>query len=475
MSRSEGSPSVAILGGGIAGLSAALKIHESRPSLDWTLFESEANLGGVLQTTRRDGWLIERAADNFLTREPSALELCRRIGIEEELLETNPHRRRALVVNRGRVARVPEGFVLASPRSLWPTLTSSVLSLRGKLRLACEPLIPRRPKQAADDESVARFASRRLGREAFERLVQPLVAGIYTADPEKLSMEATLPQFLRQEEEHGSLWRAARRSPSSGEDSESGARYGLFLAPREGMHSIVETVSRRLPEERIRCGTRVLRVEKLTEGWNVVGPDNAPLGRFDAVILAVPSYRAAELLSDAAVELSQELAAIEYAGVSIVCLGVREDQVTRPIDGFGFVAPIVERRRIVATSFSSYKFPDRSPEGRLLIRVFVGGALQAELAELPDKELIRIAQEELADLVGLRGEAELTEVARWPRRMPQYHVGHLDRVDTIERLAECEDGLELAGAAYRGVGVPQCVRSGEHAAMRVLDRLRESA
>ena len=360
-----------------------------------------------------------------------------------------------------------------SPRSLWPALLSPVLSLSGKLRLACEPLLPGNKRAEGEDESVASFASRRLGHETFERLVQPLVAGIYTADPEKLSMAATLPQFLDQEEQHGSLWRAAQREPAPDEDDESGARYGLFLAPRGGMQRLVEAIIERLPAERLRTSTRIRKLVKVNNIWQACDEKEDSLGQFDSVIVTLPAYRAAEVLSQSAPALCEELAEIPYAGASVVCLGFRESQIQRPIDGFGFVVPSVEGRRLIAASFASYKFPGRTPVGGVLIRIFLGGALQPKLADLPDDKLVQIAREELAELVGLEGEPEMIDIARWPRRMPQYHVGHLDRVKRIKHLAEQQPGLELAGAAYRGVGIPQCIRSGEHAADRTLAYLSD--
>lgn len=461
---------VAVLGGGITGLAAALRLEEAGAS--WTLFEAAPRLGGVLESIRVGDYLVERSADNFLTREPWGTDFCRRLGVEDELLPTDPARRRALVVNRGRIRRVPEGFVLMAPQRAWPVLASPILSLAGKARLLCEPFVGARRDDA--DESVAAFARRRLGRETFERLVQPLVAGIYTADPERLSMAATMQPFVEQERRHGSLTRAALRREAPAERTESGARYGLFVAPRQGMQRIVDAVAARLPSERVRTGCTVERVERLPdERWRLSDEAGAPLGDFDELIVTLPAPAAAALLRPLDAELGASLGAIEYAGCSVVCTGVQDTQVTRPIDGFGFVVPAVEGRRIIAASFSSYKFPGRAPAGRSIIRAFIGGALQPDLADLDDAELTAIAREELGDLVGLQGEPEFSLVARWPRRMPQYHVGHLDRVTKIEEAAR-RVGVELAGAAYRGVGVPQCIRSGELAADRVIARLAAS-
>jgi oxygen-dependent protoporphyrinogen oxidase len=308
--------------------------------------------------------------------------------------------------------------------------------------------------------------------------VQPLVGGIYTADPELLSMRATLPQFVEQEREHGSLlraaWRLSRSRGSKPEPSESGARYGLFVAPRGGMQQLIDAVAARLPRDRVRLSLTVGAVERCTADspaetarWRVVDESGTQRGEFDAVILATPAYRAAKIVRAVDRTLADELGSIEYAGASVVCLGLRSEQVTKPIDGFGFVVPAVEKRGILAASFASLKFPGRAPQGRLLARVFVGGALDPRRAELDDDSLVRLATGELQSLVGLRGEPLWGSVVRWPQSMPQYHVGHVERVERIEARMASIEGLELAGAAYRGVGVPQCIRSGEEAASRV--------
>lgn len=457
---------VAVVGGGISGLAAAHRLKELETGHPILLLESRDRLGGVLETVRQDGYLIETSADNFITKLPYAEQLAERLGLAGELLPTEPSLRRALTVNRGKVVPVPEAFVLMSAGRIGPILSSPILGWRGKLRLFGEPLVPRRT--AAADESVADFARRRLGDEAFRRLVQPLVAGIYTADPEKLSMQATMRQFVERERQHGSLWRA-RRAEASGGDS--GARYSAFVAPRQGMTQLVEAVAASLPPSSVRLGTTVETVRRQGHDWHLDHCDGQTT-RTAAVIVATPAAAAGRLLAGVDAELARKLRSIEQAGASIVVLGVRSSQVKLAIRGFGFVVPQIEGRRIIAASFSSLKFPGRAPDDRLLIRVFVGGALQPELADLPDDQLVELARGELAELVGLEGEPELTRVVRWPSSMPQYHVGHIDRIAEIERRVAAQPGLDLAGNAYHGVGIPQCVHSGEVAAERIAEYLR---
>ncbi|MEM6331591.1 MAG: protoporphyrinogen oxidase [Planctomycetota bacterium] len=474
--------SVAIIGAGITGLAAAVRLHDTLPHARLTVFESSGRPGGVLHTVRRDGFLVERSADNFLTKQPWAADFCRRIGISDQLLPTDAKRRKALVLKGGKIAPAPEGFVLMAPKRLGPILRSPLLSWRGKLRLCCEPLVPSR--RAAGDESVASFARRRLGDEVFARLVQPLLAGIYTADPTRLSMAATMPQFVEQEQRHGSLawaaWRERAESPPPSENAEphrdeqnaSGARYGLFLAPRGGMQQMIDAAAAALPRGCIQTGRRVTSIAPHGAGWLLAGDGGAPLGGFDATIVTTPTHHAGPMLRAVDPKLDESLRAIEYAGCSVVCLGVRKCDVAAETPGFGFVVPSIEGRRIIAASFASHKFPGRAPGDALLIRVFVGGALQPGLAELPDDQLLQLVREELRELLGWRGEPLTEEIARWPRGMPQYHVGHLDRVAQIETLTADYAGLELAGAAYRGVGIPQCIHSGQQAADRVAAHLR---
>lgn len=442
---------------------------ELAPAAEVLLLEGSGRLGGVLQTVHRDGYLIERSADNFIANVPWALDLSRRIGFSEQLIPTSTEQRQAMVVCRGRLERVPEGFMLMAPRRLWPLVTTPILSLRGKLRLFGELFVGR--QQASGDESLAAFTRRRLGREAFERLVQPLVGGIYAADPEKLSLRATLPRFIDMEQRHGGLLKASWKTKNA-DDGErgSGARYGLFVAPRDGMSSLVEAIAARLPPASVRLKQHVEHLTPTADGGWKVGIEHE--GRrselpCDAVIVTAGAPIAARLLRPMDATLADRLAEIPYAGTSIVSLAYPRDRVSRGLDSFGFVVPAIEQRQILAASFSSVKFPGRAPQGSVLVRVFIGGACQSELANLSDERLLEIATGELAELIGARGEPLLAEIARWPASMPQYHLGHCERVDAIEQAVQAWPTLALAGNAYRGVGIPHCIRSGETAAEQI--------
>jgi len=445
-------------------LAAAHRLTELEPTVRLTLFEASDRLGGVLKTTSQDGFLVEGGADNFITTAPWALDLCHRIGFSEQLLRTNPDFRHAFVVRRGRIHPIPDGFVVMAPNKIGPILTTPILSPLGKLRLAWERFIPRREKN--DDESLASFCRRRLGRETYERLVQPLIGGIYTGDPEKLSLRATMPRFAEMERVHGSLIRALRsvRKPA---ESSSGARYSMFVAPSDGMTSLVSAIAGRLPLESVQLNARVSELTSTSKGWRVTTAESGDTQEYDAVILATPAAAAARLTAPLDSDLSDALGKIEHASCSIVSLGYRRAQVSHPLDGFGVVAPRIEKRKILSASFSSVKYAGRAPDDCVLIRVFVGGDCQPELAALPQDRLLNLAAEELHDLLGVQGEPCFTHVSRHTAAMPQYYIGHIDNTRRIADRLQQHSRLFLAGNFLDGVGLPNCIHSGERAAQRV--------
>lgn len=478
-----------MVGAGISGLAAAHRLRELTPNWSVVLLEAANRPGGVLYTERCGGYLLEHSADSFLSNMPEAMALCRRVGLVD-LVGMRPEARRAYVVRRGQLLPIPDGFSLLAPARIWPLLATPILSWRGKLRVLAEWFVP--PRRDGVDETLAEFACRRLGREAFERLVQPLVAGIYTSAAERLSVAAALPRFVELERNHGSLARGLRREaraakarqlvpsvPSSlqgaplqaGDDAHStGARYGLFVAPRDGLSSLVSAVAARLPADVLRLGTRVQRLHRGDGHWGLELQQGTRLGAH-ALVLAVGAPEAARLLAPLHPPIAAELGAIEYAGTTLVLLGYARDAFPHLPQGSGFVVPAIEKRRILAASFASEKFPGRAPPDRVLVRVFVGGATQPELLELSDEETVSLARAELSELLSIRAEPELVRVVRWTRQMPQYHVGHLARLERIKtHLAELP-GLLLAGNAYQGVGIPHCIRSGQHAAEQAVSFL----
>lgn len=517
---------IAVVGGGVSGLAAALRLRELAPDCEIALFEASSRLGGVVSTVHRDGYQVEQSADNFITTVPWGLEMCRRLGLTDQLVPTNTAFRQTFVVRRGRLHRLPDGFLMMAPTQLWPMALTPILSPLGKLRAAMEYFIP--PRRDEADESMAQFVRRRLGRETFDRLVEPLISAVYAADMEKLSVKATLSRFRDMERQHGSLIRAMRRQrkrraekgselisgngdPKAGAPGasqkpvltpfpgaaarESGARYSMFVTLATGLSTLVDGMAAQLPPGTFRLNCPVALIERMGAKWRLwpekdAGPGTVPIFAsqnanmppgsaeakmglspsedFDAVILAAPAHCSKKLLAPVDAELAGELGQIEYSGTAIVSLGYDFRHVGHKLDGMGAVVPAIENSPILACSFSSQKYPHRAPPGKTLLRVFVGGARRPELAEMPDAELLPLVLEHLRPLLRISGEPEFCDIAHWPRTMPQYHVGHQERVARIEaRLARLH-GLRLAGSAFRGVGVPDCIHSGQVAAEEIL-------
>ncbi|HEV8225714.1 MAG TPA: protoporphyrinogen oxidase [Methylomirabilota bacterium] len=461
---------LAVVGGGVAGLAAAhraLEIARARSlTLDLSLFEASDRIGGTIQTERHEGFLVEGGPDSFLSEKPWALALCQRLGIEDRLIPTDDRFRRTYVVFRGRLHPLPDGFQLLAPTRLGPFVRSGLFSWPGKLRMAMDLVLPR---GGDPDESLGGFVSRRLGKEALERVAQPLVAGIYTADPDVLSLAATMPRFMEVERKERSLilglWRASRRAPLEAKGV-SGARWSLFVTFAEGMEELIVALASRLPSDAVRLKERVASVTR-EGGWRV-GMADGSSAMADAVIIATESYQAGRMLRYTDPALSHLLDDIPYASSATVTLGWRRADIPHPLDGFGFVVPRIERRPIIACTFSSVKYAGRAPDGFALLRVFVGGALNETAVNSDDETLTRVARAELGELLGIQAPPLMSRVRRYPKAMPQYHVGHLARVEAIEGCLRAHPGLALAGGAYRGVGIADCVRSGEEAAARLL-------
>jgi len=460
---------IAVVGGGISGLAAAHRLLELDSSLDVTLWESSPRLGGVLSTVHEDGYQVEESADNFITTVPWGVNLCKRLGLGEQLVQTNPAHRRTFVLRAGRLHRLPDGFLMMAPTRMWPLAVTPILSPWGKLRAAMEYVIP--PRTDDRDESMADFVRRRLGREVFDRLVEPLVSAVYAADMEKLSVLATLPRFREMEREHGSLIRAMRRQMASQRrpGGESGARYSMFVTLQAGLTSLIDTIAKRLPPHTVRLQTQVQRIRRVGDAWQLELFGDGQEA-FDAVILATPSHVTGRLLASVDAELSELLGRVEHSGTAVVTVAYRREQIAHPLDGMGLVVPAVEKSTILAVSFSNHKYPHRAPEGHELLRAFVGGARREELAEMPVAKLVPLVLEELGRILGIQGPPIYQRVAHWPSTMPQYHVGHCELVAQIDARVARLPNVALAGNAYHGVGVPNCIHSGEQAAEILLGK-----
>ncbi len=463
---------IAIIGGGITGLAAACHLLKHDRHFEVTIYETGNRLGGVIRTQRREGVLLESAADNFLTSPPEAVQLCRELQLDNQLLPTQPQQHGALVVRRSRLLPIPPGFAVMAPGQWWPFLRSPILSPWGKFRAACEYFV--RSDRSQSDESLQSFVVRRFGKQMYERLVQPLVSSIYTADPTRLSVAATLPRFKEMEQRHGSLLRAIlaeRPALPLGAARGGGARYQLFNTLKDGMESLVEAMAARLPETSIRLQTPIRQLHQSDQGeWRLqVGGTTATWPTVDAVIVATPAPVTANLLSHVAPEAATCFREISYASCAIVHLVYRRDQIAHPLNAMGLVVPLSEKKHLLSCSFSSQKYAGRAPQGTVLLRAFVGGACQSHLLNREDAELVQMVKQDLHSWLSIGGEPLATYVMRRPDAMPQYHVGHLSRVAKIEKALERFPTLAVAGNSLYGAGIPACIRSGVRAANQVVE------
>lgn len=449
-----------IVGGGISGLAAAHRLTEAADPPQITLLEASPRFGGWIRSERLDGWVVEGGPDLFLGAKPAAWELCERLGIAGRLHGTSPRARGAYVVREGRLHRIPEGLTGLVPARAAPFLRSPLLSPRAKLRVALEPFVPRRRDD--DDESVESFVVRRLGREMYDRLVEPLLSGIYAGDGSRLGILATFPQFRESERAHGGLLRSmlrARRRP---------ATRGFVSLPT-GLEELPEALVARLRARGVtlRTDATVAGIARSGDGWSVRLADGTGLS-CSQLMVATPAPAAARLLDTHAPDASAALREIPHASTMTVSLGYRAADVPRPLDATGYLVPRIEHRPALACTWASAKFDGRAPEGHALFRVFLGGAARPPIAALDDDAAIDMARAELAAQLGVRGEPVLVRVARQLDAMPQYLVGHRERVARVRRALAHLPTLALIGNALDGVGIPDCVRGAESAAARVL-------
>lgn len=424
--------------------------------------------GGKIVTLRRDGYVIEHGPDGFITNKPGTLGFIERIGLKDQMMPTNEAGRQALVVRRGGLVPIPLGFQLLGPSQWWSFLRSPLLSPMGKLRAMCEPFI--RARRDAGDESLASFITRRFGKELLDRLVQPLAGGIYTADPAELSMRCTFGRFLELERKYGSVTRGLRSAMKQQRHKASGARYSLFASFRDGMDTLPEHLADLIGRERLRLGCAVTAIAPTDDNRWCVTDINGGEQVFDALIAACTAPALSALLQPVDGAIAQRLADIPHSSSAVATLCYPMDRFPRPLDAFGFVVPAAERRPIIAGSFTSVKYANRAPDGKVLIRVFLGGALDESMLANDDERLADIAQRELAELLGASGEPEIRLVTRWANAMPQYTVGHAERIAALRASLRSLPPLEPVGIAYDGVGIPDTINSG----LAAVDRLIES-
>ncbi|MGA7292390.1 MAG: protoporphyrinogen oxidase [Terriglobales bacterium] len=480
-------PRIAIIGGGISGLSAAFTLEEKRQSgaqpdtkIEYVLFEAAPRLGGVLVTDHVDGCLVEAGPDSFLTEKPWAADLCRKIGLGDQLIGSNDADRKTYIVvhknGRDNLVVMPDGLMFMVPTKILPTVLSPLFSLRTKMRMATEWFHPPRDhsqNQAAEDETVAQMVERHYGAEMVDLLADPLLSGVYGGEATQLSVRAVLPRFVDMESKHGSLGRAMLRSRKEARKKMAAAPKTpprpLFTSLKNGMQQMVDALVERLDSDALKTSTPVQSVIRQDDGWTLSAGYQSD--HFDALIVATPAHAAASVLEFADANLARELNGIQYSSSVTVTLGY-DDKVRRSLPpGFGFLVPRSAGRRMLAATFVHDKFPHRAPENRAIVRCFLGGARDEQILQLSEKEILAIVRAELRQIVALDAEPLFARVYKWKSAMAQYSVGHLERLQRIESLRQQLPGLALAGNGYNGIGVPDCVRSGAEAASKILAEL----
>ena len=472
-----------IIGGGISGLSAAYYLREKARragvDIEVILIEKEKQFGGCIVTEKADGFIIEGGPDCFLSEKPWALQLCEDLGMGDRLLCTNDENRRVFILSHGGLHELPEGFMLMIPTSFAPFLKSPLISVPGKFRMAMDLFLPR--KRSVEEESLAQFVRRRLGNEALEKIAEPLVAGIHAGTPETMSLVSTFPRFIQLEEEHRSLilgMLARRRMARRFAQRQSGPKRTMFMALLDGMMELTDELKARLDERSLISDRKVTRIARLM-GTSLphnplyeVSIEGGETLRADCAILATPVFVTAELLQGLDGNLSEALLSIPYVSTATISLAYRRTEIRHPLDGFGFVVPRAEKRKIMASTWTSTKFSYRSPPDSVLLRAFVGGAQNEHLLEMDDERIIGVVREELMDIMGIRADPILTRVYRWNKSMPQYTLGHAKKLSQLEERLLRYPGLSLIGCAYRGIGISDCIHDGKLTAEKTLEFLK---
>ncbi len=471
---------VAIIGGGIAGLSAAWYLEKARrggAAVEWTLFEKSERLGGVIKTEHRDGYVLEAGPDSFLTIKPDGAQLCRDLGIDDQLISSNDSERKTYILVKGRLVPIPDGLQFMVPTRVWPMVTTTLFSWDTKLRMAAEFFSLSGIQR--HDEPVAAFVRRHFGQQMVERVAEPLLAGVYGGDAESLSMRAVLPRFVEMEREHGSLARATLRARqrsqvrelAQGRDGRNVATaQPLFTSLKSGVQQMVDAIVASLPARSLRLGQRELSLRRSGDEWVIESAGSGQ--RFDAVLLAVPAPVASGLLQPLQPKLGWLLGKIHYT--SSVAVALAYDKAALP-PGHGFLVPRAEGRKMLACTFVHEKFPHRAPEGTALLRCFLSSSRVPDLLSYSDDQLRELVQGELDTILQLGAEPSVTRVFRWECALPQYETGHLDRVAEIEKLLAETPGVHIMGNSFYGIGIPDCIRSARLAVEKITSSVLQPA
>lgn len=460
---------IAIIGGGIAGLSAAYYLEKARragANLQWVLFEKSDRLGGVIQTERRDGFVIEAGPDSFLSVKPDASRLCQELGLGDQLISSNDASRKTYILVKGKLVPIPHGLEFMVPTRIWPMATTPLFSFSTKLRMAAELFSSAR--KDSGDESVGDFVRRHFGQEMVDRVAEPLLAGVYGGNAERLSIRAVLPRFAEMERQHGSLVRATLKAKTLARPGTK--QQPLFTSLKNGMQQMVEALVAALPPSSIRMRQQNLSLRPANDDWQI---ESAGLNeRFQEVLLAAPAPAAAGLLRQFHPALIEGLAKIEYTSSAAVALAY--DQAGLPA-GHGFLVPRSEGRKLMACTFVHKKFSHRVPDDKKLLRCFFSSSRMPDLLAHSDETLEQIARKELKDILGLTAEPKFARTFRWDRAMAQYETGHLERVAEMEKIIAEMPGFHIIGNSFHGIGVPDCIKSARLAVEQITSGVSQPA
>ncbi|MGF9711387.1 protoporphyrinogen oxidase [Paenibacillus naphthalenovorans] len=465
---------VVIVGGGITGLSAAYYLKKSTAApLRITVMEKGGAFGGKIVTLKRDGFVIEKGPDSFLARKQAIIDLTRELGLEDKLTGTNPNAKRTYILSGGKLHRMPDGLMLGIPTRLVPFMRTGLLSLSGKARAALDLALPKRT--SPEDESLGHFLERRLGAEVLAQIAEPLLAGIYAGDTYNLSLRATFPQFHSIEQKHRSLILGMMQNrKAGGEESRTlpeAARNTMFLTYRDGLETLIDGLLDALDDVRLLKHCGVSQVEKAEGGYRVIREDGE-IEDAAGVIIALPAYGISEVLGSGVPEI-RELDRIEYVSVANVILAFNAEDMVRELDGSGFVVPRREGRFITACTWTSMKWLHTAPSGKVLLRCYVGRFGDDRWLHMTEDEVFREVRKDLRETMGITAEPLFMEMTKLMRSMPQYPVGHLELIGRVRQgLSERMPGVLVTGAAFQGVGLPDCIRQGKEAAQQMAAQLQ---
>jgi protoporphyrinogen/coproporphyrinogen III oxidase len=483
---------IVVIGSGVAGLAAGYALKEKLQGdkdVEFLVLEKNSRAGGQIETVLEDGFVLEGGPDCFISDKPWAIEFAGKVGVDEQLVSTNSTASGTYIVKKGKLIRMPEGVMMMIPTKFKPFIGTKLISWPGKIRAAMDIFVPRR-KNLDEDEALSSFVKRRLGKEILDVLAEPLIGGIHASDPDTMSLASTFPRFLKMEKDDRSLIMAMFKSkrkmakmmkdkPAPDPSAPPKKRWTMFISFKNGMQTLTDALAKALGKDVLKLKTEVQRIDKITlpGGKTAYKLQVKGIGDIeaDAVVLTSLAYQTAALVESFDPELAKPLSEIISVSSATVCLAYRAEDIPRELDAYGFLVPRVEKRNLMASTWTSSKWPNRAPEGFFLLRAFVGGAFNQEIVDKKDEDILTMIKTDLKDLMGITADPVKTRIFRWKKSMPQYSLGYPERIDKINERVAAHDGLFLAGASYGGVGVPDCMNNGRNAALEALEYARKGA